>query len=157
MHIGTKFPVALHVLLGVEVFKDCRKVTSDFLASSVNTNPVVIRRIMGLLRDAGLIEVAAGTGGIKLTRPADEITLLDVYRAAEPREVRRLFKIHEDTATRCPVGGNIAELLEGFLGEAQAAMENKLNDVTLADLLGNLQRIRKRKESSAAPDKARER
>ncbi len=154
MRIGTKFPVAIHVLLSVEVFKDERKVTSDFIAGSVNTNPVVIRRIMGLLRDAGLIEIAAGTGGIRLTRPAGEITLLDVYRASAPKEGPRLFKLHENTAARCPVGGNIRELLDGYLSDAQTAMENKLKQVTLGDLLGNLRTIRNRKQSSASPEKA---
>jgi len=148
MQIGTRFSVAIHILLCVEVFKDDYKVTSDFIAGSVNTNPVVIRKIMGLLRDAGLIEVAAGTGGIKLTRPAARISLLDIFRAADPVKESELFKIHEDTAPGCPVGGNIAELLGGYFAGAQEAMEAELGKATLAELLGDLSRLRKRKKAA---------
>jgi len=149
MQISTRFPVAIHVLLGVEILKDYGKVTSEAISKSVNTNPVVIRRIMGLLREAGLVEVAAGTGGAALTRAASEISLLDIYRATEGPGGERLFKIHEDTPPACPVGGNIEELLEGRFAEAQAAMEAKLAETSLADLLEHLERIRKRKARKA--------
>ena len=146
MQIGTRFSVAIHILLAVEIFKDSHKVTSDFLAGSVNTNPVVIRKIMGLLREAGLIEIAAGTGGIKLAREPERITLLDLYRAVEPVKGGHLFKIHEDPTLACPIGGNIAELLDPYFGEAQKAMEANLASSTLQDLLDDLQALRKRKE-----------
>lgn len=145
MQIGTRFTVAIHILLAVEVFKDERKVTSEFMAGSVNTNPVVIRKIMGLLRDAGLIETAAGTGGIRLAREPGAISLLEVYRAADQVKDGRLFRVHERTAPRCPVGGNIAELLEGPLLEAQEALEERLAGTSLADLLADLERLRSRK------------
>jgi DNA-binding IscR family transcriptional regulator len=145
MQIGTRFTVAIHILIAAWVFKDERKVTSDFIAGSVNTNPVVIRKIMGLLREAGLIEIAAGAGGISLSREPAAISLLDVYRAADPVKDGRLFRVHEDTAPRCPVGGNIAELLEGPLLEAQAALEERLAASSLEDLLGDLDRLRRRK------------
>jgi DNA-binding IscR family transcriptional regulator len=145
MQIGTRFSVAIHILLCVEVFKD-KKVTSDFIAGSVNTNPVVIRKIMGLLREADLIDVAAGTGGIALTRPAAEISLLDIYRAADTVKDGELFKIHEGTAPRCPVGGNIAQLLGGYFESAQEAMEAELSRSTLQDLLDDLAKLRKRRE-----------
>jgi DNA-binding IscR family transcriptional regulator len=141
MQIGSRFSVAVHVLLCVEVFKD-RKVTSDFIAASVNTNPVVIRRIMGQLRDAGLIAVAAGTGGISLTRAPAAVTLLDVYRAVDATKDGMLFRIHQDTAPGCPVGGNIDHLLEPFFLEAQSALEGNLGQVTLEKLLRRLDRLR---------------
>lgn len=143
MQIGTKFTVAIHILLIVETFKEDCKVTSDFIASSVRTNPVVIRKIMSLLRDAGLIEIAAGTGGIKLTRTPEEITLLEIYRASDSVKEEKLFKIHEDTELRCPVGGNIAPLLEGYLFDAQTAMEAELAKTSLSDLLQDLTVLRK--------------
>ena len=143
MQIGTRFPVAIHVLLCVEVFKASHKVTSEFIASSVNTNPVVIRKVMGLLRDAGIIEIAAGTGGIRLTRAPESITLRDIYRAADPVKDKKLFKLHRDTAPGCPVGGNIAELLAPYFDAAQTALENRLDGSTLADLLEDLAGLRK--------------
>jgi DNA-binding IscR family transcriptional regulator len=138
MQIGTKFTIAVHVLLCVEFFKNDYKVTSDFIASSVRTNPVIIRNIMSFLREAGIIEIALGTGGIKLTRPADEITLRDIYLAINPTKDGKLFKIHQDTEPRCPVGGNIIPLLEPFLFNAQTAMEDNLSETTLKNLLDNL-------------------
>lgn len=145
MQIGSKFSVAIHMLLLVEVCGESRKATSDFIASSVNTNPVVIRKIMGLLRDAGLIEIAAGTGGIRLTRPPADISLLDIYRATDPVRDGKLFRIHEDAEPACPVGGNIESLLEPYHRRAQNAMEEELSRSSLAELLADLERIRKRK------------
>ena len=135
MQIGTRFSVAIHILLIIEVFRKERRVTSEFIAGSVNTNPVVIRRLMGRLRDAGLIDVATGTGGLRLARDPREISLLDILRAVEAMKDGALFKIHEDTAPGCPVGGNIAELLEGRFLDAQKAMEKQLGKATLRDLL----------------------
>ena len=68
MQISSRFTVALHIFTCVEVFKDEYKVTSDFLAGSINTNPVIIRKILTQLKNAGLIEVARGTGGITITK-----------------------------------------------------------------------------------------
>ena len=143
MQIGTKFSVSIHILLSVEVFKRSHKVTSDFIASSVNTNPVVIRKLMGNLRDAGLISIAQGTGGIELTRPPKDISLLDVYAAVEPKQ--EMFKIHTDTAPGCPVGGNIGDLLSPVFGEVQNDFQRSLKSVKLSDLLGTLKELNARR------------
>jgi DNA-binding IscR family transcriptional regulator len=145
MQIGTRFSVAVHILLLVEVFRDECRVTSGFIASSVNTNPVVIRRIMGLLRDAGLIEIAAGTGGVRLTRKPHEISLLDVYRAAGPVKHGALFRIHGDAAPGCPVGGHIADLLGNLFQDAQRAMEDDLAKHGLDEALARLSDLGKRR------------
>ena len=81
MQISSRFTIALHIFTCVDVFKDEHKVTSDFLASSIKTNPVIIRKILTQLKNAGLINVARGTGGIELTRDLSEITFYDVYEA----------------------------------------------------------------------------
>ncbi len=148
MQIGTRFSVAVHILLAVEVFRDERKVTSEFLAGSAGTNPAVIRKIMGLLKEAGLIEVAAGTGGIALSREASSISLLDVLRAAGTVKDSRLFRVHEDSAPRCPVGGRIEALLEKPLEEAQEAMEASLAKRSLGDLTDELGRMREREAAA---------
>ena len=62
MQISSRFTIALHIFACVDTFKDEHKVTSDFLASSINTNPVIIRKILTQLKNAGLINVARGTG-----------------------------------------------------------------------------------------------
>lgn len=70
-----------HIFACMETFGGEYKITSDFLASSINVNPVIIRKILSQLRNAGLITVARGIGGTAATRPIDEITFYDVYLA----------------------------------------------------------------------------
>ncbi len=134
MQISSRFTVALHIFSCVDTFKDDYKVTSDFLASSINTNPVIIRRILGQLKSAGLIEVARGTGGITLTRPLSEITFYDVYKAVDPIEDDELFHFHENPNPECPVGRNIHNLLNDKLEAIQKAMEDEMRKYTIEDL-----------------------
>ena len=83
MQISSRFTLAVHIFACIEAFGDENKVTSDFLAASANVNPVIIRKILGQLKGAGLINVARGTGGTTLAKPLGEITFLDIYRAVE--------------------------------------------------------------------------
>ena len=134
MQITSRFTVALHIFACVEVFKDDHKVTSDFLAGSINTNPVIIRNILSQLRNAGLITVARGTGGITVNRPLQDITFYDVYQAIEPVQGGDLFRFHEAPNPACPVGRNIHALLDDKLKAIQGAMEGEMRKYTLADL-----------------------
>ena len=95
MQISSRFTVALHIFTCVDIFKNEYKVTSGFLAGSINTNPVIIRKILTQLKKAGLITVARGTGGIELTKDLSEISFYDVYEAIEPVEGGDLFRFHE--------------------------------------------------------------
>ena len=134
MQITSRFTIALHLFACVEVFRNERKVTSDFLAGSINTNPVIIRKILTQLKSAGLIRVLRGTGGIELTREPSAITFYDVYQAIEPVENGDLFHFHEAPNPQCPVGRNIHALLDDKLQAIQNAMEKKMREYTLADL-----------------------
>ena len=138
MQISSRFTVALHVLACIATFSGQKKVTSAFLAESVNTNAVIIRNILLQLKAAGLIRVDRGTGGAYLLQPADEISLLDVYRAIEPLENGKLFRVHENPNKDCPVGRNIYEVLDGRLSAIQEVMELKLRSMSLADILADL-------------------
>lgn len=69
MQISSRFTLAVHIFACIETFKDEYKVTSDFLAGSTNVNPVIIRKILGQLKKAGLVEVARGTGGASISKP----------------------------------------------------------------------------------------
>jgi DNA-binding IscR family transcriptional regulator len=149
MQISSRFSMALHILLLVDVFRDSHKVTSDFIAGSVRTNPVVIRKIMLQLRDAGLIQIAQGTGGIAFRRPVEELTMLDIYYAVEPNKDGKLFKIHPDPEPRCPVGGHIEHLLTPHFLEAQQALENQLSQKSLRGLLDGLHQLWDEKAASA--------
>lgn len=141
MQISSRFTVALHIFTCVEIFKEDHKVTSEFLAASVNTNPVIIRKILAQLKNAGLIRVARGTGGIELTRDLSEITFYDVYEAIEPLEGGDLFRFHEAPNPECPVGRNIHALLDDRLKAIQKAMEDEMKKYTLADLSTGMQEI----------------
>ena len=141
MQISSRFTVALHIFTCVDTFGNEYKITSDFLAGSINTNPVIIRKILSQLKNAGLITVARGTGGIKTTRPLKEITFYDVYEAIEPIENGDLFNFHTGPNPQCPVGRNIHVLLDDKLKAIQLAMENEMKKYTIDDLRGGMKEL----------------
>lgn len=134
MQISSRFTIAIHMLACMDVFKDDYKITSDFLASSINVNPVIIRNILSQLKEAGLIEVKRGPGGATIAKPLEEITFYDVYRSVDCIEENTLFHFHENPNPDCPVGKNIHHVLDDKLLRVQAAMEQELRSITLADL-----------------------
>ena len=141
MQISSRFTVALHIFTCVDTFKDEYKVTSDFLAGSIGTNPVIIRKILTQLQNAGLITVTRGTGGIKPTRELSEISFYDVYQATEPLEGGDLFRFHEKPSPQCHVGGNIHALLDAKLNAIQNAMEDEMKKYTIEELRTGMQEI----------------
>lgn len=138
MQISSRFTVAIHMFACIETFGADTKITSEFMAGSINTNPVIIRKILSQLREAGLVEVKRGQGGVKITRPLNEITFLDVYRAVECVEDETLFHFHESPNKDCPVGKNIHLVLDDKLKQVQSAMEKELASITLADVKSDL-------------------
>ena len=144
MQISSRFTIALHIFTCVETFKNDYKITSDFLAGSINTNPVIIRKILTQLKNAGLITVARGTGGISPTRPLKEISFYEVYQAIEPVENGDLFNFHSSPNPQCPVGKNIHALLDDKLKTIQLAMENEMKKYTLDDLKTGMQELLKK-------------
>ena len=139
MRASSKFTMAVHLLACVEVFSGHR-VTSDLIASSIGTNPVVVRRLLQRLKAANIVEVARGARGITLSRPADQITLLDIYRAVEEGAEGTLFRFHENPNPACPVGRAIHQALDPHLGRAQKAFERELASSTLTDVLSGITR-----------------
>ena len=129
------------MLVCMDVFKDEYKVTSEFMASSINVNPVIIRKILSQLKDAGLIEVKRGMGGATIARPLDEITFFDVYQSVDCIEENALFHFHENPDPECPVGKNIHRVLDDKLLRIQEAMERELKAITLADIKSDLENI----------------
>lgn len=137
MTISSRFAVAIHILSLLELNKDGVS-TSEYISGSVNTNPVVIRRIMSMLSKAGLANVRPGVAGAKLARDISEITLLDVYRAVHVVEEDGLFSVHEKPNPDCPVGRNIQSSIEPIFSAAQKAMEDALAKVTLQDIVEDI-------------------
>ncbi|MEK4511132.1 Rrf2 family transcriptional regulator [Paenibacillus anaericanus] len=137
MTISSRFAVAIHILTLLEINKEGVS-TSEYLSGSVNTNPVVIRRIIGMLNKAGFVEVRPGVAGTKLARELSDITLLDIYRAVHVVEEDALFAVHDKANPKCPVGRNIQSTIEPIFSEAQKAMETTLEAVTLQDVVDDL-------------------
>jgi DNA-binding IscR family transcriptional regulator len=135
--ISARFSIAVHILTLIAV--SAQECTGDYIAGSVNTNPAIIRRMMGMLKRAGLVDVRAGVGGASLKRSPDDITLLDVYRAVNVAEENRLFRIHDAPNPQCQVGRNIEAVLQAELSEAQSAMEQRLAQTKISQLTAKFQ------------------
>ncbi|MGO4107920.1 Rrf2 family transcriptional regulator [Paenibacillus sp. YAF4_2] len=137
MKISSRFSIAVHILSLLEISKEAHN-TSEWIAGSVNTNPVIIRRLLGQLKKAGLVQVRSGTGGAYLTKEICDITLLEIFRAVDVVEEGQLFHIHEEPNPDCAVGASIQGVLELVLKRAQHAMESILSEITLEDLVADL-------------------
>jgi Rrf2 family protein len=129
---NSRYTVAIHALLLLQD-RSGSWVTSEWIASSASTNPVVIRRLLQRLQSVGLVEGQKGArGGYRLRRPASEITLWAVYEAMREDGP---FGLHPSTPNpRCPVGGNIQDHLKDVYAEAEASMKRVLRKTTLRAL-----------------------
>jgi len=137
MKISSRFSVAVHIISILQLYGSPMP-TSEYIAGSVNTNPVVIRRILGMLKQAGIVDMKRGAGGAYLVKNVEDITMLDVYKAVGSVEDGQLFQIHENPNPECPVGANIQEVVNIAISSAQFAMEGVLEKITLADITKNL-------------------
>ncbi len=140
MKITSRFTVAVHILLAIHTLEKEYKMTSEFIASSVNVNPVVIRRTLLSLKAAKIVDVKAGSGGANIIKSVDDISLYDVYRAVDCID-GNLFNFHENPNPDCPIGKNIHFVLDKHLADAQSAMENELKKITIADLAKQLNSV----------------
>lgn len=131
---NSRFAVALHTLLMLAT-NTKGPVSSDYIAGSVGTNPVLIRRLMGDLRAAGLVDSRAGAaGGFVLARPAERVGLDEIYGAVEGDP---LFSRHGNANPKCPIGRAVGPLLDRVLGQAESAMLQSLKRTTLGDLINS--------------------
>ncbi len=135
MQISSRFTIAVHIFACIDTFEKDHKITSDFLAASVNVNPVIIRKLLSQLKNAGLIQVKRGSGGASFARPLEDITLLDIYRAVDCVEKGELFHFHENPNQKCPVGRNIHNILDDKLDRIQNAMEREMASIIMADVI----------------------
>ena len=137
MQITSKFTVAVHILTCIDVFDGQMRVTSDVLSGSTGVNAVIVRNVLGQLRNAGIVETRQGSGGAHLAKALDEITLYDIYKAVDCVDDEGLFHFHENPNVDCPVGRNIHKAMDGRLKAAQAALENELKSTTLAQVVAD--------------------
>lgn len=138
MQVPSRFTIATHMLLIVALEGKENKITSDFLASSVGVNPVIIRKTLSQLKKAELVTVARGTGGAEIIKSLEDISLLDIYRAVECLgKTGQLFSFHENPNPNCPVGANIHQVLDQKLDKIQQTMEEELSRTSLARLVAD--------------------
>jgi Rrf2 family protein len=139
MNTNQQFSVSCHILAILAAYPGT-PVTSDAIAHSVATNPVVIRRVMSHLRAHGLVDSRSGAnGGWRLARAAHELSLREVYLAVSNESV---LATHHHPNPECPIGSNILGALDNVFDDAQEALELALGKFTVADVLQNtLQKI----------------
>lgn len=130
---NSRLATAIHVA-GMLSFAEEMPMTSDAIAASCGTNPVVIRRIVGQLTRSGLVSVKKGTGGgARLSRPPAEITLADIYEALDEGA---LFDVPQlELAHPCPVGRVVRPVLADYLGRAEKEMIGFLAGIRLAEVI----------------------
>jgi len=136
MAVNTQFSIAVHLLAGLA----CRRgesTTSANLAASVNTSHSFVRRVLAKLSRAGLVETATGkAGACWLAKDARHISLLDIYQAVD---APKAFSIHNYTEQKtCPVSCHIKAALTTALGKTQKAMEARLQDITLSQIVSDM-------------------
>jgi Rrf2 family protein len=135
--MNTRFSVATHILTFLQT-QDGIPAASELIAASVNTNASLIRRLLQQLGKAGLTRSQLGTGGgALLGRRAEDITLLDVYRAVD--EEGEVFAIHQDPNPKCLVGRNIQVVLRAQITAAEQAMQAELAKTSIADMASQVQ------------------
>jgi Rrf2 family protein len=152
--MNTRFAVATYALTFMSLSRE-RMVTSDELAASIQTHPALVRRMLSMLRVAGLVETQFGPGGgARLARSPEHISLLEVYEAI--RAAGDLFSVGRISPNpRCPMGAGIQATLECVLTGPQQALRNALGRVSIRDLLNEAAaRVPGHGESHATPASA---
>ena len=133
MRTSCRFAMAVHVL-ALLAYKEGDRVTSAFLAGSINTNPVIVRRLLLALQRAKLVDTCKGAGaGSRLNCAPRRINMGQVFRAVEVAET--FATPSRKTNPDCPVGQCMREMLEEMFRSAQRAMEQDLENTTLADVI----------------------
>ena len=140
MQITSKFTIGVHIIAALEYFKKDYNVTSGFLAGSVGVNPVLIRTIMGELKDAGFIKISQGKTGISLAKPIEEISFYDIYKALDCVEENGLFHFHENPNMNCPVGKNIHRAMDERLAAIQDSMESEMKKISIGDVYNDIKK-----------------
>lgn len=135
MQISIKCSVAVHCLIFIHEAQGIAKVTSNLLAESTGSNPVVIRNILSALKKAGLITVPRGTGGAELCADPSQITLFQIYSALEPDGLTSIIGIHPCDGRPCPIAQNIRKVLEHPYHQIEDAIKEAMEEITLQSMI----------------------
>jgi Rrf2 family protein len=137
---SSRFTVAVHILALLAIEAKDRPTTSDYLARSARTNPVVIRRILAQLGNANLLIAQPGThGGVKLARPAAQINLREVYQAVEKGAIFS-FGSRENNP-HCICGRSLEPVMTKVFHHAEQALEDALAQMTVAELAAEVEAV----------------
>ena len=134
--MDTKFSVALHSL--TMIAESEAPLSSQALANSVGTNPSYIRKVISLLKNAGLISSSQGKIGYELTREVTEISLLEIYFAVHEVDAVSPFQIHKHSNQECPVGMHIERALNPVFKGVEDSLAQQLESHSLEDIIKNL-------------------
>lgn len=137
MPYSARLSTSVHILLAIYHFENKEKVTSTFLANSIQTNPVIVRNLLGKLQKAELVKVEAGVGGAHLTKAPQELTFWDIFQAVEDKN-KPIFKANDDTNPNCPVGRVVNSVLQPRIDEVQENFKASLENITLASLITDM-------------------
>jgi Rrf2 family protein len=148
---NSRLTIAVHALtwLALAHQRGHERLTSDQVAASVRTNPVILRVSLGRLRQVGLVEVSHGArAGWRLARPAEQISLSEVYDAVESQP---LFGVHRtEPNQQCPVGRGIRPVLDEIYSRVADVVVQELSRRSIADVLRDTLR---RSENAAISDR----
>lgn len=134
--MDTKFSVALHILTMISESKEV--LSSQLLATSVGTNASYIRKVILLLKNAGLITSHQGKSGYQLVKVPKEMSLLEIYYATQEVDRINLFQIHQNTNRTCPVGKYIEGAMSPIFASIERQLEKQLENQTLKHVIDNL-------------------
>ncbi|MDU9418330.1 Rrf2 family transcriptional regulator [Staphylococcus lloydii] len=134
--MNSQFSIAVHILSLLSLEKE--PVSSQYIASSVNSNPSLVRKICRFLKDGQFITSTQGVAGYSLTQPANQILLGEVFRYTMDID-SHFVKIHEDTNTHCPVGRNITPALNDIYTEVDTSIISKLNTYSIEDVINRFE------------------
>ena len=140
MQISSRFTIGVHILAVIDYLGDSEKVTSSVLAGSIGVNPVIVRNVMGSLKEAGIIQISQGKSGISLAKSLDKITFYDIYKAVDCVNAEGIFRFHENPNPECPVGRNIHKAMDGKLEQIQICMENEMKKITVAEVASDVRK-----------------
>lgn len=147
MRRDSRLSVAIHALLHMHELG--RVLTSEQIALMMHTNPVVVRRTMGGLREAGILTSAKGHGGgWSLARPLDQVSFADVYEALGAPE---LFSVgNREESPGCLVERAVNRALGDALAEAESILVAKLRATSLASLVPKFQDFHRTHQAKSA-------
>lgn len=131
--MDTKFSVAVHVLILIS--ESPAPMTSDQMAGSVGTNASYIRKILSLLKKAGIVDGHRGIGGYSLTVASEQLTLLQIYQAVTEETKVHLLDIHQNSSDQCIVGRHIRPVLSGMFMDIEEVFAQTLSGKSLADCI----------------------